>query len=421
MYKDTCMRILLGKVVYIEPQCQIATDAFHFIRALKGWKCWEQKHVTPRQKDILMQSVCLLFDVSHLIVFDEILEHILVLASSKRMGMRYWKSLPYLEERINIRDFKEEFVRLTQVQKKEIDASGYGELDLTRKHIDRIKNRSKVNIDVLAKYDQNNDYYNEEFAQELIDTCKDMVCWTNLMNNHFKNNHHTNSTAEGENYFRWLKSHVKKLGPGKRVDQVFGAECCYIDGIMKMVSADVKDETEERKQEERRSKKASKEPTLESTANEGGSEHLKKRENWRNQLSVDEPDMGEEDSCDMVEFSEPNTAENVQADDESICQRKGKFLTKRPTIGLDMQRPRGKRKRSNCILYNECFSNPRPMKINPIDKAYRVNFARSDALDSITELLSHSYCLFKNFQDSISLWVRQIIVDTIHAADASSD
>ncbi|KAJ8677472.1 hypothetical protein QAD02_013259 [Eretmocerus hayati] len=402
-YKETCMRLLLGELVYIKPDCQIVIDATHFIKALKGWKCWEGS--PPGQKNFLVQCVALLVDAHELILFDKILECISIIAYSTRTGHRYCESFKYLKQRLIKRDFDEEIARL-KPPNPVVDTFNYSETDLIHKHIHQIVDRSKRGI-VYAEHDQANDYCNEKFAEQLTDLCMDMVCWTDLMNEHFGNKHQANHTSNSENYFGYLKANIKESSSAQRVDRVFAQECHLIDGIMNISAAEVQDGIEVRKIGRRKTTSLQQEQGL-------GSEHLREKEIWRDKVDIGEPDMGEDLESNMSKCLEIRTAEDGQAS-PSRPQRSGIHLRKQPQIELDLQRPRG-RKKTKTFLWNECHSLPRKMKINPDEPCILINFDRSDALDSITELLSHSYCNYQNFQKVVASWANRAGTCGAHAS-----
>lgn len=211
-YNDECLSILLGRKSHLQLQTQLRTDVAHLEHIATKWPCISNQ--PKKVKELYKRVVGFMTTIDTIDHFQEFLKFVLIVANSKIHNERCQEALTFIANRIKTFEFDE----CTTQKIKDLDTKNEtnnlefedssDKHSLTYKFIENIKesalslNETDNQIDFEM---QNNVYYLPEFSNNLSVLCKEFPCWTNVMNEHFKNPHHVASSARSEGFFAAFK------------------------------------------------------------------------------------------------------------------------------------------------------------------------------------------------------------------------
>lgn len=291
-YNDECLSILLGNKSQLKLQTQLRTDVAHLEHTATKWliKCNQPTKV----KEFYRRAVGFMTTIDNIDHFTEYLKFVFVVSNILMHDNRCQEALTFIVKRI--KTFKFDKITIEKVKdiriNKEIDNSECE--DSSDKHtfiykfIENIKESALSNNASNSQIDfetQNNIYHLPDYSNSLTALCREFPCWTNVMNEHFKNPHIVASSARSEGYFSGFKDDQLENGIPVKSDKLLIKTCRTIEKDIILSRAAVNDVINKSKS------------TFTKKCNEKDKkDHLLVAERWKHKFTIIESEQSSDES-----------------------------------------------------------------------------------------------------------------------------
>lgn len=214
-YCDMCLKVLQNKEKSLPPVF-IRLDIAHLVKMICRWKCLGKGRI----KEFFVRSLIILVESDTLEKFEDTFVKIVVIASSETDGLECLTSVPAPAEsfRCHIINMIKDTNPLNDSHLYDEDLDIITDQDLNEENYSLDKNMDAYLAYLTDKIDNYcsvegsriNAYYNPELKINLMRIVKDFPMWSNVMNNYFKSNFITATSAPVEGYIGKLKSKFSK-------------------------------------------------------------------------------------------------------------------------------------------------------------------------------------------------------------------